>query len=216
VRSKALWGLLLAAAFLAAFALFANSVQGLLGQVFEGVEPPVDTASAEAHRLASAAEQQVGVTVSYDASYVQIAYPGGDVPMETGVCTDVVVRAMRDMGVDLQVELHEDMTGHFGEYPDDWGLDEPDSNIDHRRVPNLQTFFERSGKSLPVTDVAADYQPGDIVTWKMSGGRPHTGVVSAKQARHQSRFAIVHNAGRGTVVEDVLFAFPITGHYRWF
>lgn len=188
--------------------------RALLGQLIVRVDPPPDTASAKAHEFASAAAKQVGVTVSYDASYVQLAYPGGDVPVETGVCTDVVVRAMREMGTDPQVEVHEDMAAAFGEYPRTWGLSEPDPNIDHRRVPNLQVYFERLGKSLPVTSVAADYQPGDIVTWKMPGGSPHVGIVSARQAPWESRFAIVHNAGRGTRVEDVLFDFTITGHYR--
>lgn len=202
------------AAIVVAHVASSNAVS--LGRLFERVPPPADTASAEAHRFASAAERQIGVTVSYDASYVQLEYPGGDVAPHTGVCTDVVVRAMREMGVDLQVEVHEDMAADFSAYPDFWGLDGPDPNIDHRRVPNLQTLFDRRGKSLPVTDVASDYQPGDIVTWKMPGGRPHIGVVSERQARGQSRFDIVHNAGRGTVLQDVLFAFPITGHYRWF
>ncbi len=190
--------------------------RALLGQLIASVDPPPDTASAKAHQFASAAEEQVGVTVSYDASYAQLEYPGGDVPQDTGVCTDVVVRAMREMGVDLQVEVHEDMAAAFGEYPKTWGLSEPDPNIDHRRVPNLRVYFERRGKSLPVTSVAADYQPGDIVTWKMLGGSPHVGIVSEKQAPWESRFAIVHNAGRGTRVQDVLFAFTITGHYRPF
>jgi uncharacterized protein YijF (DUF1287 family) len=187
-----------------------------IGRVAAHVALPVDTASAEAHRFALAAEKQVGVTVSYDSAYVELTYPGGDVPIETGVCTDVVVRAMREMGVDLQVEVHEDMVEAFGEYPRTWRLTEPDPNIDHRRVPNLQVFFERRGMSLPVTDVAADYQPGDIVTWKMPGGRPHVGVVAGRPVRGRGRFAIVHNAGWGTRVEDILFAYPITGHYRWF
>lgn len=188
--------------------------RALLGKLIVRVDPPPDTASPKAHEFAAAAEKQVGVTVSYDASYVQLAYPGGDVPVETGVCTDVVVRAMREMGADLQVEVHEDMAAAFDEYPGTWHLSEPDPNIDHRRVPNLQVYFERRGKSLPVTSVAADYQPGDIVTWKMPGGSPHVGIVSDRQARGESRFAIVHNAGRGTRVEDVLFDFTITGHYR--
>ncbi|MDP3630124.1 MAG: DUF1287 domain-containing protein [Actinomycetota bacterium] len=188
----------------------------LLGQLIVRVDPPPDTTSPKAHDFAAAAAKQVGVTVSYDASYVQLAYPGGDVPLETGVCTDVVVRAMREMGTDLQVEIHEDMAAAFGEYPRTWGLSEPDPNIDHRRVPNLRVYFDRLGKSLPVTSVAADYQPGDIVTWKMPGGRPHVGIVSEKQASGENRFAIIHNAGRGTRVEDVLVAFTITGHYRPF
>lgn len=178
--------------------------------------PPVtDTASAEAHRFALSAMHQVGRTVSYDASYVPLKYPGGDVPIDRGVCTDVVVRAFRDMGVDLQVEVHQDMRKHFSAYPKRWGLDRPDTNIDHRRVPNLQTFLRREGKELPVTSRAQDYQPGDIVTWEVLR-RPHIGLVSTIPTSDGQRFHIVHNFGAGTQVEDQLFRFKITGHYRWF
>ena len=174
-----------------------------------------DRATPTAHRVALAAEAQVGTTVTYDAAYVRIAYPGGDVPADRGACTDVAIRAFRSVGVDLQVAVHKDMTDAFGKYPHLWGLTKPDPNIDHRRVPNLQTFFERKKKALRVTKSGADYQPGDVVTWKV-WGRPHTGVVSTRHAADGSHFLVVHNIGAGARVEDVLFAYEITGHYRYF
>jgi uncharacterized protein YijF (DUF1287 family) len=166
-------------------------------------------------RVAAAAEGQVGTTVHYDAAYVRIAYPGGDVPADRGACTDVVIRAFRAVGVDLQAAVHKDMVASFGAYPHMWDLTKPDPNIDHRRVPNLQRFFERKKKSLSVTKSGADYQPGDVVTWKL-WGRPHTGVVSTKRAADGTRFLMVHNIGAGARIEDVLFEYEITGHYRDF
>jgi len=170
-------------------------------------------ATSRALALAVAAESQVGKTTAYDPAYVELEYPGGDVPIERGVCTDVLIRAMRDQGVDLQVEVHEDMTTAFDEYPDKWGLGRPDSNIDHRRVPNLQTYFSRQNRSLSVSDDPSDYWPGDVVTWDVNG-RPHIGVVSSVPAPGGRRFCIVHNIGAGTQVEDRLFDFEVTGHYR--
>lgn len=157
---------------------------------------------------------QVGVTTSYESSYVHLAYPGGDVPLETGVCTDVVVRAFRGIGIDLQLGIHEDMTAHLAEYPQPWGIARPDRNIDHRRVNNLQTYFTRRGMGLPLSIDGADYLPGDIVTWTFLG-YPHIGIVSAEPALTGDRFKIIHNIGRGVRVEDVLFQMEITGHYRW-
>ncbi|MDO9107708.1 MAG: DUF1287 domain-containing protein [Coriobacteriia bacterium] len=164
-------------------------------------------------RLAQAAENQVGKTVRYDASYVQIDYPGGDVPIDRGVCTDVVVRAFRALNIDLQVDVHEDMTEHFSEYPQNWGLSGPNTNIDHRRVPNLQTYFRRAGKSLEVTARPQDYWPGDVVTWSVDG-RPHTGIVSRRLVPDGQYYCVVHNIGAGAQIEDALFSFEITGHYR--
>lgn len=172
-------------------------------------------ASSEAIALASAAESQVGKTLYYDPEYVKLDYPGGDVPLDRGVCTDVLVRAMRELGVDLQVQLHEDMSASFDDYPHNWGLTHPDSNIDHRRVWNLQTYFERTGKERAVSERAEDYWPGDIVSWDV-GGRPHIGIVSTEPAPSGERYCIVHNIGAGTRVEDRLFDFRITGHYRPF
>lgn len=172
-------------------------------------------ASPKAIAFASAAESQAGKTLYYDPSYVKLDYPGGDVPLDRGVCTDVVVRAMRELGIDLQVRLHEDMSAHFEEYPRKWGLSRPDPNIDHRRVPNLQTYFQRTGKSRVVSERPEEYWPGDIVTWDVQG-RPHIGIVSTKPAPCGTRYCIVHNIGAGTRVEDRLFDFKITGHYRPF
>ena len=166
-------------------------------------------------RFIAAARAQVGVTVSYNGAYQRIPYPNGDVPMHTGVCTDVVIRALRKVGVDLQRLVHEDMRANFSAYPKTWGLRRPDPNIDHRRVPNLGTFFRRRGLALPVTTRAADYQPGDIVTWHLTGtGVPHIGVVSNRRGSG-GRHLVVHNIGAGTQEEDVLFAWKVTGHYRW-
>jgi uncharacterized protein YijF (DUF1287 family) len=161
--------------------------------------------------MLAAAKSQVGVTRGYDSSYRRIAYPGGDVPSHTGVCTDVVIRAFRAAGVDLQVLVHRDMSANFSEYPKTWGLRRPDTNIDHRRVPNLATFFKRHGKS-----VRDDYRPGDIVTWRLSSGVPHIGIVSNERVFGANRFKMIHNIGAGTQIEDVLNAYQITGHYRWF
>jgi uncharacterized protein YijF (DUF1287 family) len=166
--------------------------------------------------LASAAAQ-IGRTVSYDPAYTALAYPGGDVPISTGVCTDVLVRAFRQIGVDLQKDVHEDMKKSFAAYPHLWNLRSPDTNIDHRRVPNLMAFFKRLGKAVPVTREAADYRPADIVAWRLPDGRPHIGIVSAEPSEQQpDRFKIIHNIGAGARSEDRLFDFEIIGHYRYF
>ncbi len=176
--------------------------------------PAWDRSSAGARRLAQAAMSQVGVTIRYDASYTPIAYPGGDVPIDRGACTDVVIRAFRAMGIDLQVEVHEDMLEAFSHYPHLWGLTAPDPNIDQRRVPNLQVFFTRMGKSLPVTRNPKDYWPGDVVTWSVPGS--HIGIVSTDLDSSGTRYCVVHNIGSGVRIQDRLFAYPITGHYRWY
>jgi len=164
--------------------------------------------------LVAAARKQIGVTVAYDPAYVRLPYPGGDVPASRGVCTDVVIRALRIQRIDLQQRVHEDMRAHFAKYPQKWGLRGPDSNIDHRRVPNLQTWFERQGWSLPVTSRAADYRAGDLVTWMLPGNLPHIGIVSDRRAMLGGTPLIIHNIGRGTREEDILFDHRITGHYR--
>jgi uncharacterized protein YijF (DUF1287 family) len=166
--------------------------------------------------IARAAAQQVGVTVAYDPGYTNIDYPNGDVPRSRGVCTDVVIRAFRAVGIDLQQQVHEDMSRNFAAYPHRWGLSKPDANIDHRRVPNLRTWFERQHRSLPVTKNAADYRAGDVVSWKLSNGLDHVGVVSSARSPGRDRPMVVHNIGYGTREEDVLFAWALTGHYRWF
>ncbi len=164
--------------------------------------------------LVAAARRQIGVTVHYDPAYVRLPYPGGDVPESRGVCTDVVVRALRTQRLDLQQRVHEDMRKHFAKYPQKWGLRGPDSNIDHRRVPNLQTWFERAGWSLPVASRAADYRAGDLVTWMLPGNLPHIGIVSDRKTTLSGTRLIIHNIGRGTREEDILFDHKITGHYR--
>jgi uncharacterized protein YijF (DUF1287 family) len=180
-----------------------------------GVALPLFAQPAQLTTVIDGAKKQVGVTRLYDGRYVRLSYPGGDVPIERGVCTDVIVRAYRHAGVDLQVRVHDDMKRNFAAYPKNWGLRRPDSNIDHRRVPNLQTFFRRKGERLPVTQRGADYKPGDIVTWLLSAGVPHIGIVSDVRVPNTDRYQIVHNVGSGAQIEDVLFAYEITGHYRY-
>jgi uncharacterized protein len=169
---------------------------------------------ADGRCLVEAARKQIGVTVSYDSGYQRIPFPNGDVAMERGVCTDVVVRAYRQLGVDLQVKVNEDMKAAWKVYPKNWGLSRPDSNIDHRRVPNLATFFSRKGQSLPVSRNALDYAPGDVVTWRLPSGVPHIGIVSDRRTRAGVPL-VVHNIGSGTQEEDSLFLFTLTGHYRY-
>jgi hypothetical protein len=140
-------------------------------------------------------------------------YPGGDVPQDRGVCTDVVIRALRSEGLDLQQVVHEDMRNHFTDYPALWGLRGPDRNIDHRRVPNLRRWFERQGWSLPASEHATDYLPGDLVTWRLDSGVPHIGIVSERRSTDGTP-RIIHNIGQGTREDDILFDHTITGHYR--
>jgi uncharacterized protein YijF (DUF1287 family) len=155
----------------------------------------------------------VGKTVRYDPAYEKIGFPGGDVPVERGVCTDVIVRAYRGIGIDLQLLVNQDMRADFGAYPRLWGLSRPDTNIDHRRVPNLAVFFKRHGTVLPVSSSARDYKPGDIVTWRLADGRPHIGLVTNRETG--GRPLMIHNIGEGAQIEDVLLEFTITGHYRY-
>jgi uncharacterized protein len=163
------------------------------------------------------AVDQVGKTTGYDPSYQKIDYPNGDVPIETGVCSDVIVRAFRKAGIDLQKDLHEDMKDNFSAYPTRWGLKGADANIDHRRVPNLQTYFTRKGKSLSTGGSSETFLPGDIITWDLGlGGTEHIGMVVNVWYKPEQRYLIVHNIGAGTRMEDVLFAWKITGHYRYF
>lgn len=159
--------------------------------------------------------EQTKHTKSYDPAYVKLAYPGGDVPRETGVCADVIVRAFRACEIDLQKEIHEDMTRAFAAYPNNWGARKADANIDHRRVPNLMKWFERQGKSLPLSNKPTDYLPGDVVAWDLGNGRLHIGLVTDIKA-DDGRYAMVHNIGAGTEVEDVLFGWDVIGHYRYF
>lgn len=164
--------------------------------------------------LAQAARSQVGVTLHYDPAYTRLAYPLGDVPIERGVCTDVVIRAYRQFDIDLQQRVHEDMRAHFDRYPKNWGLKRPDRNIDHRRVPNLATFFARHGTRLAI-DLADDqWQAGDLVIWRLSSGVPHIGIVSERRSA-TGRPLMLHNIGLGTREEDVLHAYTITEAFRY-
>jgi uncharacterized protein YijF (DUF1287 family) len=167
-------------------------------------------------QFAAAALERTQHAVRYDPAYVRLAYPGGDVPAETGVCTDEVIRAYRTVGIDLQKEVHEDMAVNFAAYPKKWGRNEADPNIDHRRVPNLMVFFSRKGESLPISDRAEDYAPGDLVTWDLGRGLTHIGMVVDRKTLIARRYMIVHNIGQGPKMEDVLFNWKITGHYRYF
>ena len=172
--------------------------------------------SPQAVKLVAAAKRQVGVTLSYDPAYVKLEYPGGDIPEDRGVCTDVVIRAFRGLGFDLQQLVHEDMTRAFSKYPQQWGLAKPDPNIDHRRVPNLMRYFERAGKKLAVTMKPEDYKPGDLVTVTVPKNLPHIMIVSdVPSPSDPKRMQVVHNIGAGVRLEDRLFEFPITGHYRY-
>ena len=176
-----------------------------------------DASSSEfGEALAEAAQEQLGEFVVYTDSYKRLSFPMGDIPSLFGVCTDVIVRAFRKASVDLQKDIHEDMAKSFSAYPTRWGLSKTDTNIDHRRVPNLQTYFTRQGKSL-ATGVAADkFLPGDIVTWDLGTGVDHVGIVVNVWSQPTQRYLIVHNIGAGAHMEDVLFAWKITGHYRYF
>jgi uncharacterized protein len=172
------------------------------------------TADARAEQLVAAAVAQTRSRVTYDGSYRRIPYPGGDVPETIGVCTDVVIRAYRRVGVDLQVKVHEDMRRAFKSYPQMWGMSRPDPNIDHRRVPNLQTFLRRAGAEQPASREPAAYRAGDLVTWMLPRNLPHIGIVTGARSPTGTPL-VVHNIGRGPEVEDILFAYVVTGHYRY-
>jgi len=164
--------------------------------------------------LSTAAIERTHHSVRYDSAYVRIPYPGGDVPSDSGVCTDEVIRSYRALGIDLQKEVHEDMLQNFESYPHRW-QHRPDSNIDHRRVPNLMVFFAHKGAQLPVTRDLRNYAPGDIVAWDLGGGITHIGIV-VNQRGHSGSYMVVHNIGRGAQMEDVLFDWKIIGHYRYY
>jgi uncharacterized protein YijF (DUF1287 family) len=196
----------------------ANPLLAVVLLVFSQLNPSTDVAhSAFLQRLSAAAVERTHHTVRYDSAYVRIPYPNGDVPADTGVCTDEVIRAYRALGIDLQKEVHDDLVKNFAAYPNQrrWQLAHPDTNIDHRRVPNLMLFFSRKGEVLPDTARAEDYSPGDLVTWDLGGNVPHIGIVVNQRAA-SGRYMVVHNIGRGPRMEDVLFSWRITGHYRYF
>lgn len=168
-------------------------------------------------KLSEAAISIIDPSIDYDPAYFSIKYPNGDVPKNKGVCTDVIIRAYRKLDIDLQKEVHEDMTDHFSEYPNlqKWGMTKTDTNIDHRRVPNLEIFFERNGENLPVTNNPNDYKTGEIVTWIINGKLPHIGIVTNQKSRDGKRNLIVHNVGGGQVLDDCLFDYKIVGHFKY-
>ena len=165
--------------------------------------------------LADSARTLTFDDVRYDGRYISISYPNGDVPADIGVCTDVIIRAYRKVGADLQQLVHEDMKVNFSEYPNLWGLQSTDTNIDHRRVPNLMTYFSRNGNTLKITMNPDDYKPGEIVAWRLPNGLTHIGIVSKQRTHDQSGYMMIHNIGRGQVLEDCLFSFKIIGHYAF-
>jgi uncharacterized protein len=175
---------------------------------------PANLALDIGSRIALAAESQVGVTTIYDAQYVRLDYPGGDVPIERGACTDVIVRAFRAIGVDLQMRVHEDMLKYFSVYPKDWGLKAPDANIDHRRVQNLTKYFDRMGRQAHGNS-DDDFKPGDVVSWQLSGWMQHIGIVAVATVPGTQRHYLIHNIGAGAQKEDVLRSFAIIAHHRW-
>ena len=168
-------------------------------------------------QLSNAAISIIDPTIDYDPAYFSIEYPNGDVPKDKGVCTDVIIRSYRKLGIDLQKEVHEDMIKDFSAYPnlEKWGMTKTDTNIDHRRVPNLEIFFERNGQKLTVTQDPKDYKTGEIVTWLINNKLPHIGIVTSKKSSDGKRNLIVHNVGNGQVLQDCLFEYKIVGHYRY-
>ncbi len=205
--------------------LFSLSCERQVARTLKPLKPPeqeTETRTLPANSspnlkiVIDGAIDQVGKTTSYDPSYQKIDYPNGDVPIETGVCSDVIVRAFRKGGIDLQKEVHDDMKSNFAAYPTKWGLNGPDANIDHRRVPNLETYFTRKGKSLSTTGGSDSFLPGDVITWDLGTGQDHVGMVANVWYKPSQRYLIVHNIGAGTRMEYVLFAWKITGHYRYF
>lgn len=178
---------------------------------------PAGRASIDAaHTLIAASRARIPLGEIYDPSYYSIPYPGGDVPNDRGVCTDVVIRAYRKLGIDFQKIIHEDMASNFSAYPKLWNMRSTDKNIDHRRVPNIETFLRRKGAALSNSAQGADYRAGDLVTWRLPGGQPHIGIVSDRYAPSSERPLILHNIGAGTVEDDILFRYSIHGHFRYF
>ena len=195
------------------FVLFSAAGLALSHASHTWAEGPAPDKKSLGVRIADAAAVQHGVTLFYDPSYVRLDYPMGDVPMERGVCADVVIRAFRACGYDLQASVHEDMSAHFSAYPKTWGLKAPDKNIDHRRVLNLETYFRRKG-GAPIGGNDG-LRAGDLVTWRLPGNLPHIGIVATQTTRDRACPLIVHNVGAGVQIEDVLEAWPVTGRFRF-
>jgi uncharacterized protein YijF (DUF1287 family) len=189
---------------------------GICGLLPGQVNPSTDTVPAKREQLVNAAFAEIGVTTLYDPAYVRLAYPGGDVPEDRGVCTDVVIRALRGVHVDLQVLVHDDKKKAPSAYPHEWPGPSPDPNIDHRRVPNLMVFFKREGKQVPLSKAGTDYLPGDIVVWRLPSGLLHVGLVSDRVVPGTDHLYMVHNIGRGAECSDALFYYTQVAHYRWF
>ena len=187
------------------FARHHNSISIIITDIFQ---QEITEPEEPSPQIVQSARNQIGKTLRYDPAYTKLTYPMGDVPMEKGVCTDVVIRALREQNIDLQELVHQDMSRNFSVYPKRWGLKQPDTNIDHRRVPNLMTYFTRQGWAVQDTN----YQAGDIVTWELKGNRPHIGIVSDRKIG--DRPLIIHNIGSGTREDDVLYRYTITGHFR--
>ena len=179
----------------------------------EAIENPTDFYE----KLSNAAISIIDPEVVYTPDYVGIKYPNGDVPAKTGDCTDVIIRAYRKLNIDLQKEVHEDMIANFTKYPnlEKWGLKTTDKNIDHRRVPNLEVFFGRKGKTLPITQIESDYKIGEIVTWMINDKLPHIGIITHLKSEDGKRNLIVHNLGGGQVLEDCLFNYKVVGHFQY-
>ncbi len=194
-----------------AFAFFSCS------QKSKEIASAVTTFQTFEDKLSEAAISLTNDEVVYDPSYISIAYPNGDVPKNKGVCTDVIIRAYRKLNIDLQKEVHEDMSAHFSSYPnlEKWGLKKTDTNIDHRRVPNLEVFFTRNGQKLPISENPNDYKTGDLVTWMINDKLPHIGIITNKKSPDGKRLMIVHNVGAGQALEDCLFSYTIVGHYKY-
>lgn len=187
---------------------FARNHNSILSINTDFLQQEITEPKGPSPQIVQSARNQIGKTLRYDPAYTKLKYPMGDVPMEKGVCTDVVIRALREQNIDLQELVHQDMSRNFSVYPKRWGLKQPDTNIDHRRVPNLMTYFTRQGWAVQ----DADYQAGDIVTWELKGNRPHIGIVSDRKIG--DRPLIIHNIGSGTREDDVLYRYTITGHFR--
>ena len=187
---------------------FARNHNSILSINTDFLQQEITEPEGPSPQIVQSARNQIGKTLRYDPAYTKLKYPMGDVPMEKGVCTDVVIRALREQNIDLQELVHQDMSRNFSVYPKRWGLKQPDTNIDHRRVPNLMTYFTRQGWAVQ----DADYQAGDIVTWELKGNRPHIGIVSDRKIG--DRPLIIHNIGSGTREDDVLYRYTITGHFR--
>jgi uncharacterized protein YijF (DUF1287 family) len=201
--------------FLVCFLVSCHSNHQKASADFFVSEEPNNPITDAQKKISDAAKSIIDPSILYDPTYFQLDYPNGDVPIGKGVCTDVVIRTYRKLGVDLQKEVHEDMKTNFQVYPKIWGLSKPDTNIDHRRVPNLMVYFDRFGIEKAISNNPEDYDPGDIICWRLPNGMTHIGMMIDEKSRDNERFLIVHNIGQGQIAEDILFDFEIIGHYAF-